>query len=182
MKNRHFDYALNKAFIKLVIQQISASPVCDMANIEKIIVQEKFINEEQKGIVSLLFVSSWIASTHQQFFKQFDITMQQFNILRILRGQYPKAATINLLKERMLDRMSDVSRLVERLRKAGLVERHMCQQDRRAVDVMITPKGLELLKKIDGQMDDLQNVFNGLSPKEISTLNELLDKMLANYR
>src|SRR5690606_20226154 len=109
-------------------------------NIEKLISIKTFTSEHHKGLISLIFVGNWIISKHQQFFRQYDITMQQFNILRILRGQHPKAASINTLKERMLDKMSDVSRLVERLRKAGLVERKSSEMDRRAVDVMITPK------------------------------------------
>ncbi len=107
--------------------------------------------------------------------------MQQYNILRILRGQHPKAATINLLKERMLDKMSDVSRLVERLRKADLVERKNCELDRRAVDVKITPKGLQLLKTIDEEIVELDSCMKSLSEKEIIQLNKLLDKMLDNY-
>lgn len=150
-------------------------------NIEKLISQKAFNNEHHKGLVSLIFVGNWITSRHQQFFKKFDITMQQYNILRILRGQHPKAATINILKERMLDKMSDVSRLVERLRKADLVERKNCELDRRAVDVKITDKGLQLLKTIDDEIAELNNCMKSLSEKEIIQLNKLLDKMLDNY-
>ncbi len=108
--------------------------------------------------------------------------MQQFNILRILRGQHPKSASINTLKERMLDKMSDVSRLVERLRKADLVERKSCEADRRAVDVKITQKGLELLKEIDDKLHILEATLKDtLSDKEVSQLNKLLDKVLSTY-
>lgn len=133
-------------------------------------------------MVGLIFVGNWIVSKHQQFFKRFDITMQQFNILRILRGQYPGTANINLLKDRMLDKMSDVSRLVERLRKAELVDRKSCPSDRRAVDVIITQKGLELLEAIDAEIDELQDDMTAtLSEKEIQQLNKLLDKFLGSY-
>jgi DNA-binding MarR family transcriptional regulator len=153
-----------------------------MSNIEKLIAQKAFSSEYTKGIVSLIFVGNWIVSRHQQFFKKFDITMQQFNILRILRGQHPKAANINMLKERMLDKMSDVSRLVERLRKAELVERKSCEMDRRAVDVKITPKGLQLLKVIDEELEQLEDcIKQSLTTKEVAQLNKLLDKMLAHY-
>ncbi|PSL47431.1 DNA-binding MarR family transcriptional regulator [Chitinophaga niastensis] len=152
-----------------------------MSNLEKLITQKAFENDNQRGLVSLIFVGNWITSRHQQFFKQYDITMQQYNILRILRGQHPKAASINVLKERMLDKMSDVSRLVERLRKADLVERKSCEMDRRAVDVRITAKGLDLLKVIDGEINRLDDTFKSLNEKEISQLNKLLDKMLENY-
>jgi MarR family multiple gene transcriptional regulator MgrA len=150
-------------------------------NIEKLISQKAFNDEYHKGLVSLIFVGNWIESRHQQFFKKFDITMQQFNILRILRGQHPQTANINTLKERMLDKMSDVSRLVERLRKAELVERKNCESDRRAVDVKITNKGLQLLKTIDDEMEILNKCVKALSEKEITQLNKLLDKMLDNY-
>ncbi|MCX7723608.1 MAG: MarR family transcriptional regulator, partial [Verrucomicrobiae bacterium] len=84
---------------------------------------------------------------------KFDLTPQQFNLLRILRGQYPSPASISLIKERMLDKMSDASRLVDRLIQKKLVERKICSQDRRKVDVIITRKGLKLLEKIDAKND-----------------------------
>jgi MarR family transcriptional regulator, multiple gene regulator MgrA len=153
-----------------------------MSNIEKLISQKTFSSEYNKGLIGLIFVGNWIVSRHQHFFKKFDITMQQYNILRILRGQYPKAANINTLKERMLDKMSDVSRLVERLRKAGLVERKSSEIDRRAVDVQITAKGLSLLEIVDKDLPDLEDSLKeSLSEEEISTLNSLLDKVLTRY-
>ncbi|MHB1920970.1 MAG: MarR family winged helix-turn-helix transcriptional regulator [Chitinophagaceae bacterium] len=152
-----------------------------MSTLEKLIVQKNFANEDQKGIISLIFIGNWVTAQHQQFFKRFQITMQQFNILRILRGQFPEAATINLLKERMLDKMSDVSRLVERLRKAGWVERKLNTLDRRCVNVKISKKGLTLLKKIDDHFNELPPLLSGLSQKEKQTLNLLLDKILSAY-
>jgi MarR family multiple gene transcriptional regulator MgrA len=153
-----------------------------MSHIEKLIAQKAFASEYTKGLVSLIFVGNWIVSRHQQFFKKFDITMQQYNILRILRGQHPKAASINTLKERMLDKMSDVSRLVERLRKADLVERKSCEIDRRAVDVKITAKGLQLLKDIDEEIGQLEDSMKqAMTEKEAAQLNKLLDKLLAYY-
>ncbi|RAI99761.1 DNA-binding MarR family transcriptional regulator [Chitinophaga skermanii] len=152
-----------------------------MSNLEKLIATKSFSNEYHKGMVSLIYVGNWMIARHQQFFKQFDITMQQYNILRILRGQHPKVASINTLKERMLDKMSDVSRLVQRLRKAGLIDTKSCDLDRRAVDVRITEKGLELLKVIDEDLQKLEvNLSNNLTEKEVSQLNKLLDKILDN--
>lgn len=152
-----------------------------MSNLEKLITQKTFQNDRQRGLVSLIFVGNWITSQHQQFFKEYGITMQQFNILRILRGQHPGSANINLLKERMLDKMSDVSRLVERLRKADLVERKSSELDRRAVEVRINEKGLQLLKEIDADLNKLNDAFESLNESEISQLNQLLDKMLNSY-
>lgn len=153
-----------------------------MSNLERLIAQNTFSGEEQKSIIGLIFVGNWITSRHQRFFKQYEITLQQFNILRILRGQHPKAANIGLLRERMLDRMSDVSRLVERLRIAELVERTPNDNDRRSVDVKITKKGLGLLKEIDENMNEMYQLSSGLSEKELKLLNELLDKLLVNYQ
>ncbi|MDR6566801.1 DNA-binding transcriptional regulator, MarR family [Chitinophaga ginsengisegetis] len=152
-----------------------------MSNLEKLITQKTFENENQRGLISLIFIGNWITSRHQQFFKRYGITMQQFNILRILRGQHPQAASINILKERMLDKMSDVSRLVERLRKADLVERKNSEMDRRAVDVRINDKGLQLLKLIDNEIRQLDNTLQSLNEKEVIQLNKLLDKMLDSY-
>jgi DNA-binding MarR family transcriptional regulator len=153
-----------------------------MSNIEKLIANKNFTSEHHRSLVSLIFVGNWIISKHQLFFKKYDITMQQFNILRILRGQHPKSASINTLKERMLDKMSDVSRLVERLRKAELVERKSCEADRRAVDVKISPKGLQLLRVIDDEIIVLEDMLkNALTEKEVAQLNKLLDKMLSTY-
>ncbi|MGN7721321.1 MarR family winged helix-turn-helix transcriptional regulator [Chitinophaga sp. 22620] len=153
-----------------------------MSNIEKLIANKSFTSEHHRSLVSLIFVGNWIISKHQLFFKKYDITMQQFNILRILRGQHPKSASINTLKERMLDKMSDVSRLVERLRKAELVERKSCEADRRAVDVKISPKGLQLLRVIDDEIIVLEDMLkNALTEKEVAQLNKLLDKMLSTY-
>ncbi len=152
-----------------------------MSNLEKLITQKSFSNEYHKGLVSLIFVGNWLTSRHQQFFKNYEITMQQFNILRILRGQHPQAASINVLKDRMLDKMSDVSRLVERLRKTDLVERKSSELDRRSVDVRITSKGLELLSRIDEDINQLENTLKGLDEQEAAQLNHLLDKVLDHY-
>jgi MarR family multiple gene transcriptional regulator MgrA len=153
-----------------------------MTNIEKLITIKNFSSEQHKLMVSLIFVGNWIISTNQQFFKEYDITMQQFNILRILRGQHPEAANINMLKERMLDKMSDVSRLVERLRRAELVERRSSILDRRSVDVLITDSGLDLLHRIDMRMPELENLIRKtLNEEETLQLNNLLDKMLGGY-
>jgi DNA-binding MarR family transcriptional regulator len=111
------------------------------------------------------------------FIKPFGLTVQQFNILRILRGQHPKPATVKLLKERMLDKMSDASRLVEKLRSKGFVDRKLCDKDRRNVDVIITKEGLELLKKIDEKEKDAEDLLKNLKNEELDILNDLLDKI-----
>lgn len=145
--------------------------------LEEEIKQSKFRNEYHKLAVNIFYTYSWLLNLQSKLFKKFKITSNQYNILRILRGQYPNPATINLLKDRMIDKMSDASRLVERLRKKGLVKRELCENDRRRVDVIITDKGLKLLSDIDKLNDEYDSFFKNLSLTESKTLNDLLDKL-----
>ncbi|HAP00353.1 MAG TPA: MarR family transcriptional regulator [Bacteroidetes bacterium] len=145
--------------------------------IEEAIQQKKFKNEFHKMSVNILYTAGWMNSQHQSRLKKFGISGQQFNILRILRGQYPKPASVNLLIERMLDKMSNASRLVEKLRLKGLVERKVCESDRRGVDVVITKKGLALLEKLDGHMEVWEEDLKSLTLTEAKELNRLLDKL-----
>ena len=145
--------------------------------LEKEISQKHFRNEYHKAYVNVLYTSNWIYEFQHQILKPLDITTQQFNILRILRGQYPKPATIKLLKERMLDKMSDASRIVEKLRIKGLVERSTSATNRREVDVIITECGLDLLLKIDQSNHEMDKFLSNLNVSEIRKLNALLDKL-----
>lgn len=145
--------------------------------ITEAIKQAKFRNEAHKLAVNLVFTVNWLSGLHQHIFKKHGITAQQFNVLRILRGQYPNPATLHLIKDRMLDKMSDASRIVERMRKVGLVERLTCKQDRRAVDIRITPKGLDMLAEIDRETPLMDEAFVNLSEEEARQLNSLLDKL-----
>jgi len=139
--------------------------------------QKKFANEYQKMVVNLLFTHSWLNDQHSQLMKPYGISVQQYNILRILRGQHPKPASVNLLIDRMIDKMSNASRLVEKLRQKELVERHMCETDRRKVDVIISEKGLQVLTEIDDRMKDLQDYSDAVSEEEAKELNRILDKL-----
>ena len=152
-----------------------------MGTIEDIIKQKKFIDDYHRAFVGFSYLYNEIDYIQQQLFKEYDITSQQYNALRILRGQHPKPATVGLIKERMIDRNSDASRIVERLRKAGLVERVTCENDRRAVDVVITEKGLELLKKLDPVITEVNDPLKMLTADEIATLNTMLDKALSRW-
>lgn len=145
--------------------------------IEEEIKQENFRNEFHKLAVNIIFTHSWLIHKINQTLSKFDLTPQQFNLLRILRGQYPSPASISLLKERMLDKMSDASRLVDRLIQKGLVERKICEQDRRRVDVIITKKGLSILKKIDLKNEEMDSLMKNISKSEAKQLNDLLDKL-----
>ncbi len=143
--------------------------------IEDEIKQSAFSSEYNKAIVNIIFTANWLLSRHNKALKEFNISSQQFNILRILRGQYPKPASINLLTERMLDKMSNASRLVDKLQTKGLVERSTCPEDRRQVNVVISEKGLTLLKILDEKMKKDEASFSFIEPKEYETLNKILD-------
>ena len=111
--------------------------------------QKKFKNEFSKAIINLVYTNSWLNQKHVALFKPFGLTSPQFNILRILRGQHPKPSTVNMLIDRMLDKSSNASRIVDKLEEKGLVVRKQCSDDRRAVDVYISTNGLHLLGEID---------------------------------
>lgn len=145
--------------------------------ISKEIKQTKFKNEYQKMLINILFTSGWLSSKHTCNLKPYGISTQQFNILRILRGQHPKPATVNLLIDRMLDKNSNASRLVEKLRIKKLVERAVCPEDRRAVNVIITQKGLDLLEELDKKDGSIFKELKNVSEKEATTINTLLDKL-----
>ncbi|GMU87014.1 MAG: MarR family transcriptional regulator [Ignavibacteriales bacterium] len=145
--------------------------------LEKEIQQTSFSSIYHKMALNILFTAHWMEYHNACFLKSWGITPQQFNILRILRGQHPKPASVNLLIERMLDKMSNASRLVEKLRVKGLVSRQECLDDRRQVDVLITGEGLALLKEIDATMDEQQKFSDMLTESEAVELNRLLEKL-----
>jgi len=145
--------------------------------LEKEIQQKQFQNEYQKLMVNIFYTNGWLTSLHAKFLKPYGISAQQYNLLRILRGQHPNPATINLLKERMLDKMSNASRLVEKLRLKGLAERHECPMDRRAVDVIITQKGLDLLKALDNVTQSMEEKLKAITEAEANEANRILDKL-----
>lgn len=145
--------------------------------LEEEIKQKKFKSEKQKLAVNLLYTHGWFNNAQSELFRKYDLTAVQYNILRILRGQYPNPANIILLKERMLDKMSDVSRLVERLRNKELVERKICENDRRRAEVKITQKGLDLLEELDSLAPCFDEILNKIDNDEAKLLNDLLDKL-----
>jgi DNA-binding MarR family transcriptional regulator len=145
-------------------------------SLEKDIQQPKFRNEFQKTVINLIYTYNWITERSKLFFDKADITPQQFNILRILRGAGKPMSTLQI-RQRMLDKMSDTSRIVDRLLKKSLVKKVVCKADRRLVDVTISEKGLALLEKLDGYNDEMDSMLAGLSEEEAKTLNFLLDKL-----
>jgi DNA-binding MarR family transcriptional regulator len=145
--------------------------------IEDEIKQSKFNSEYEKLIVNVLYTGNWMNLVSSKNLKPYGLTLPQYNVLRILRGQHPKPATVNLLIDRMLDKSSNASRIVDRLLLKNWVTRKICKKDRRSVDVVITEKGMELLKKIDLLQPKWRKEFETLSETEANKLNYLLDKL-----
>ena len=148
-----------------------------MAELQKEIKASKFENIFQKSLVNVIYTYHWNIQQVKEALKPFDITSQQYNVLRILRGQYPSPVTVNLIKSRILDKMSDTSRIVDRLIQKGFVEKSANHQDKRSVDVIINNNGLTLLKKLDQEVDFSSFIAPNLTEKEAAQLNLLLDKM-----
>lgn len=139
-----------------------------------------FKSPYQRVIVNLMYTSNWIAGSQTQLLKPFKLTLQQYNVLRILRGQYPNPIKVSDITERMLDKMSNASRLVDKLVAKKLVLRTECPSDRRAVDVIITEKGLALLKQLDTHQDRLNgSLEDKLTAEEAESLSLLLDRLRA---
>lgn len=139
--------------------------------------QKKFKSPQQKLAVNLLFTANWLNKKYAYFFKDVDITIQQFNVLRILRGQHPNTCNLKLIKERMVDRMSDASRIVDKLVLKGFAERTSCLNDRRNIDILISNKGLNLLKSLDNIDEATKKMCAALSQKLVIELNDLLDTL-----
>ena len=145
-------------------------------SLENDIQQTKFRNEYHKVSVNLIYTCNWMLEQHKKFFDNADITPQQYNILRILRGAGVPLSTLQI-RQRMLDKMSDTSRIVDRLVKKELVKKVICKTDRRLVDVTIADKGLSLLDSLDGSNEEMDAAADRLTEEEAATLNQLLDKM-----
>ena len=138
--------------------------------------QTQFRNESQKAMINLIYSYNWMNETMSRVFISKDITAQQFNILRILRGAKKPLSTLQI-RHRMLDRMSDTSRIVDRLLKKELVTKNVCDTDKRLVDISISKSGMQLLESMDEEIIALENNFTQLNEGELKQLNFLLDKL-----
>ncbi|WP_080240610.1 MarR family winged helix-turn-helix transcriptional regulator [Spirosoma rigui] len=145
--------------------------------IEDDIKQATFKSELSKAGINLIYTGTWLKTLHSDFFKSFGITWAQHNILRILRGQKGQTVSVNTIKERMMDKSSNVSRITEKLQKKKLIDCRQSPDDRRSVNVVITDSGLQLLKKIEDRMADINNILAHLDAEELVLLNALLDKV-----
>jgi len=145
-----------------------------MARIEEEL-KSRFESEQQKAMLNILFTAGWFRNRQVELFKPFDISPQQYNILRILRGAQNRV-NMHCVKERMIDRAPNATRLTDKLIAKGLVERERCEEDRRVVYVRISAKGLEMLDRIDqaGRMD-MERTTQSLTTEQAEQLNRLLD-------
>ncbi len=139
--------------------------------------QTKFKNPYQKAAINLIYTVGWMRDKTKCVFDAEDITPQQFNILRILRGSFPEPLSTLQIRERMLEKMSDTSRIVDRLIAKGLVKKITCKNDRRLVDVIITDKGKKLLERLDIRQNEIDAVLSKLSEQDANILSDLLDKI-----
>ena len=150
--------------------------------IEEAIQQTKpFKSIYQKVVVNLMFTSNWLEEHLRNVLKPYDITIQQYNVLRILRGAN-KALTTSVIRQKLIDKMSDTSRMVDRLCKKGLVHRVQCCGDRRKVDISLTQEGHDLLAEIDSDSPEFDACVAALSQEEAILLSDLLDKMRTNSK
>ncbi|GGE30459.1 MarR family winged helix-turn-helix transcriptional regulator [Sphingobacterium cellulitidis] len=147
-----------------------------MPKIEELVKVRQFASPWHRATINIIYTNNWLNVMLEKRANAKQITLQQFNVLRVLRGQYPKPVTNNLLKERLLTKTPDISRLVDRIVSKDLVSREKNSVDKRAVDLLITEKGLELLQEIETEMmlDDV--LPQNITAEDCLKLSELLDK------
>jgi DNA-binding MarR family transcriptional regulator len=145
--------------------------------LEEEIKQKSFNSPYHRLTVNILFTASWLNTQTIRILKPFGITPQQYNVLRILRGQNQKPASVGLIQERMLDKSSNASRLIDKLVEKKLIDRKTCPEDRRQVDIKINEKGLELLDSVEPAIHQMDNVFKTLTEDEARIAGELIDKL-----
>ena len=146
-------------------------------SLEQDIKQEKFSDEHEKAVINILFTASWLYNRNASRLKGHDITPEQYNVLRILRGSHPRALMLADVTSRMIDKSSNATRLVEKLRQKGLLRREVCENNRRQVDIIITVAGLALLKQIDEEATAWLDSLRVISREEAKEVNRILDKL-----
>jgi DNA-binding MarR family transcriptional regulator len=144
--------------------------------IEQDIQQPIFRNEFQKMGINLLFTANWLNEQIGKMLSEEGVTQQQYNILRILRGSTTPLSTLKI-RERMLDKMSDTSRIVDRLIAKELVVKNTCEKDKRLVDITLSPKGLDLVDQLDQYNERIDALLKGINESEAQMMNQILDKI-----
>lgn len=146
--------------------------------VEEILKTQKPLPEKKKLVINMMLSSNYASSKIADAMKLFDISVPQFNVLRILRGQQGKPANLSTVQDRMVNQMSNTTRLVDKLLEKYLVERSVCEENRRKIEIFITEKGLALLKEIDPVIETTEmEIAKNLSSEEIRNLNDLLEKL-----
>jgi len=146
--------------------------------LEKEIKQEHFRSLYLRGMLNIIYTGNWLMSKTYQMLKPFELSPQQYNVLRILRGMYPETSSLANIQERMMDRMSNSTRLVEKLLQKNHVTRNACFDNRRKVDIRITQQGLELLARIDREIEHIEQILEDrLDDQQIVELNKLCDRI-----
>lgn len=148
-----------------------------MGTLEVAIQQAEFKDVYTKGVINLLYTHSYMVGVQNTLFKPHELSPEQYNVLRILRGQQGKPATVMAIQERMLNKMSNASRLIDKLQAKDLVKRDACPANRRQVDVVITHKGMQLLELLEKQVTEVNRTAMHLTEEEVVQLNTLLDKL-----
>lgn len=146
--------------------------------LEEAIKQEKFIDNWEKALVNILYTSNWLRDIQNRFLKENELLVQHYNALRIIKGRFPETISPGEIKEVMLDKANDLTRLLDKLVEKGLVKRTVCEENRRRVDVIITSKGIRLLEKLQVNMSSLKTeIKERLSAKEAAQLSNFLDNL-----
>lgn len=148
--------------------------------LEEAIQQKNFDNEHIKLVLNIMYTGNWLHLLQTRRLKKYGLSHQQFNVLRILRGQHPRAASVGLVLSRMLEPSSNITRLVDKLEQKGLVSRFENKENRRMQDLKITKEGLDLLKKIGIEMENFKPELTDISEDEAKLANDVLDRMRAD--
>ncbi len=147
-------------------------------NIGEAIKQSKFENSVEKAIVNLIYTHNWLRDGFNDILKPYGLLQQHFNILRILRGKYPEVMCPGDIKEVMLDKGNDITRLLDKLVSMELAERNLCESNRRKMDIRITEKGLDLTKELSDKFDERSvSIKERLNCDDAELLSGLLDRM-----
>ena len=152
-------------------------PTPEAVKLEDEIKQKSFPSPYHRMVVNIMFTGNWMQKELSAQLRPFGISLQQHNVLSILRGQHPEPSTLSLIQERMLDRMSNATRLVDKLMEKGLVDRCQCAENRRKVDIVITPAGLDLLQQTEAITRQIPSRYGALTVEEATMLGQLLDKI-----
>lgn len=145
--------------------------------IETAIKQNKFANPYHKLLVNITYTANWLMNKQMEILRPFDLSPQQYNVLRILKGSHPEPMRVQDVSERMLDKTSNTSRLIDKLAAKQFVSKRLSRNDRRAVDIVITDSGLGLLERTTPLIVSLESLLHHLNTEEVEKLSDMLDSI-----